>query len=84
MNNSFSLQQISKNGNLDANLISRQYTLNLMSKFMKIKIDNPKLTQSEKTIQMGYSSSTLKRNRSDINMLSPYRIQPNINKKRTK
>ena len=34
MNNRFSLQQISKTGNLDLNLISRQYKLDLMSKFV--------------------------------------------------
>ena len=33
MNNSFSLQQIQKTSNLDANLISRQYKLNLMADF---------------------------------------------------
>ena len=37
MNNSFSLQQISKTGNLESNLITRQYKLNLMARFMEIK-----------------------------------------------
>ena len=36
MNNNFSLQQIQKTSNLDANLISRQYKLNLMADFMKV------------------------------------------------
>ena len=83
-NNSFSLQQIHKTGNLDSNLISRQYKLNLMAKFMQIKFENSKLTQSEITIQLGYSSSTIKRFRNGINMLSPYRIQRNTNNKRSK
>ena len=43
MNNTFSLQQISKTGNLDNNLISRQYKLNLMADFVRIKQKNPKL-----------------------------------------
>ena len=47
MNYSFSLQQISKTGNLDSNLISRQYKLNLMPKFMQIKFENPKMKLSE-------------------------------------
>ena len=47
MNNTFSLQQISRTGNLDSNLISRQYKLNLMADFMRIKHKNPKLKQSE-------------------------------------
>ena len=33
MNNTFSLQQIQRTSNLDANLISRQYKLNLMADF---------------------------------------------------
>ena len=47
MISSFSLQQISETGNLDSNLTSRQYKLNLMAKFMQIKFDNPKMRQSE-------------------------------------
>ena len=84
MNNSFSLQQIQKTSNLDANLISRQYKLNLMADFMKVKYENPKMKQSEIANQLGMSSSTLQRYRNDINMLSPYRISPNNVKKRTK
>ena len=84
MNNSFSLQQIQKTSNLDANLISRQYKLNLMTDFMKVKYENPKMKQSEIANQLGMSSSTLQRYRNDINMLSPYRNNPNNVKKRTK
>ena len=47
MNNSFSLQQIQKTSNLDANLISRQYKLNLMADFMRVKYENPRMKQSE-------------------------------------
>ena len=47
MNNSFSLLQIQKTSNPDAKLISRQYKLNLMADFMRIKYENPKLKQSE-------------------------------------
>ena len=36
MNNTFSQQQISRTSNLDANLISRQYKLNLMADFMRV------------------------------------------------
>ena len=84
MNNNFSLQQIQKTSNLDANLISRQYKLNLMADFMKVKYENPKMRQSEIANQLGMSSSTLQRYRNDINMLSPYRITPNNTKKRPK
>ena len=84
MNNSFSLQQIQKTSNLDANLISRQYKLNLMADFMKLKYENPRMKQSEIANELGMSSSTVQRYRNDINMLSPYRINPNNVKKRTK
>ena len=84
MNNSFSLQQISKTGNPDSYLISRQYKLNLMADFMRDKYENPKMKQSEIANHLGYSTSTLQRYRNDINMLSPYRIHPNNTNKRTK
>ena len=84
MNNSFSLQQKQKTSNLDANLISRQYKLNLMADFMRLKYENPKLKQSEIANQLGLSPSTLQRYRNDINMLSPYRINPNNTNKRIK
>ena len=83
MNNIFSPQQISKTGNLDSNLISRQCKLNLMADFMRIKHENPILKQSEIAKQLGYSSSSLQRCRNDINMLSPYRIQSNNTNKLT-
>ena len=84
MNKNFSLQQIQKTSNLDANLISRQYKLNLMAEFMKVKYENPRMKQSEIANQLGMSSSTLQRYRNDINMLSPYRFSANNVKKRTK
>ena len=84
MNNSFSLQQIQKTSNLDANLTSGQYKVNLMADFMRLKYKNPKLKQSEIANQLSVSSSTIQRYRNDINMLSPYRFNPNNNNKRTK
>ena len=84
MNNTFSLQQISRTGNRDCNLIFRQYKLNLMAVFMPIKYENPKMKQSEIANHISYPSSTLHRYRNDINMLSPYRIQPNNTNKRSK
>ena len=84
MSNTFSLQQIQKTSNLDANLISRQYKLILMADFMRVKYENPKMKQCEIANQLGMSSSTVQRYRNDINMLSPYRISPNNVKKRSK
>ena len=84
MINSFSLQQIQKTSNLDANLISRQYKLNLMADFMRLKYENPKMKQTEIANQICLSSSTVQRYRNEINMPSPYRINPNNIKKRSK
>ena len=53
MNNSFSLRQIQKTSNLGATLMSRHYKLNLMADFMRIKNENTKLKQSEKTRLLG-------------------------------
>ena len=77
MNNSFTLQQFQKTSNVDANLISRQYQLNLMANFMRVKYENPKMKQSEIANQLGMSSSTVQEYRNDINVLSPYRINSN-------
>ena len=84
MNNTFSLQQISKTGNLDSNLISRHYKLNLMANFLRMKNEKRKLKQSEIANQLGYSSSTLQKYKNVINMVSLNRIQPNHTIKRTK
>ena len=84
MNNTFSLQQLSRTSNRDANLKSRQYKLNLMADFMRVKYENPIFIQSEIANQLGLSTSILQRCRNDINMLSPYRIHPNITNTRKK
>ena len=77
MNNTFSLEQIYKTGDLNADLIMRQYKLDKMAKFMEIKSINPKLKQSEIPKELEISTSTIQRYRREINMLSPYRISPN-------
>ena len=84
MNNTPSLNEINKNSAMDPNMLTKYYKLKLMNDFMNIKYQNPKLTQSEISSQLNMSSSTIKRYRNDINMLSPYRISPNNTKKRTK
>ena len=74
MNNTFSLQQISRTSNFDANLKSQQYRLKLMADFLRVKYENPKKKQSEVANHLGMSLSTLQRRRNIINMLLPYRI----------
>ena len=84
MNNTPSLNEINKNSAMDPNMLTKYYKLKLMNDFMNIKYQNPKLTQSEISSQLNMSSSTIKRYRNDINMLSPYRINPNNVKKQQK
>ena len=84
MNNTPSLNEINKTANMNPNLSTRRYKLNLMNDFMYIKYQNPKMKQSEITNQLNLSSSTLQRFRNDINMLSPYRISANNTKKQSK
>ena len=55
-----------------------------MTDFMRVKYETPKMKQSQIANQIGLSTSTLRRNRNDMNMLSPYRITPNNTNKRTK
>ena len=82
--NTPSLNEINKNSAMDPNMLTKYYKLKLMNDFMNINYQNPKMTQSEISSHLNMSSSTIKRYRNDINMLSPYRISPNNVKKRSK
>ena len=84
MNNTPSLNEINKNSAMDPNILTKYYKLKLMNDFMNMKYQNPKMTQSEISSQLNMSSSTIKRYRDDINMLSPNRISPNNVKKTVK
>ena len=48
-----------------------------MADFMRLKNQNPRMKPSKIANQIGLSTSTLQKYRSDINMLSPYRFNPN-------
>ena len=82
--NTPSLNGINKTANTDPYLITKHYELKLMNDFMKIKYLNPILKQSEIASQLNMSPSTIQRHRNVINMLSPYKINPNNVKKRPK
>ena len=84
MNNTPSLNEINKNSTMNPNMLTKYYKLKIMNDFMNIKYQNPKMTQSEISTQLNMSLSTIQRYRNDINMLSPYRINPNNVKKRSK
>ena len=59
MNNTYSLDQIQKTGDLNADLLLRQYKLDKMAKLMEIKSNNPELKQSEIAKLMELLSSTI-------------------------
>ena len=83
MNNTPSLNEKNKNSTMYPNMLTKFYKLKLMN-FLHIKYQNPKMTQSEISSQLNMSPSTIQRYRNDINMLSPYRINPNNVKKQQK
>ena len=84
MNITPSLNEINKTAKMDPNLLTRHYKLKLMNDFMHVKYQNPRMKQSERANRLNMSSSTLQRYRNDINMLSPYRINPNNVKQQSK
>ena len=69
---------------MEPNLITKHYKLRLMNDFMNNKYQNRKLKQSGIASQLDMSPSTIQRHRNDINMLSPYRNNPNKVQKRPK
>ena len=83
MNNTPSLSGINKIANMDPNLITKSYKKN-MNDFMNVKYQNPKLKQAEIASRLKMSTSSIQRQRNDLNMNSPYRINPNNVKKRQK
>ena len=84
MNNTPSLSEINKNSTMDPNMLTKYYKIKLMNDFMNIKYQNPKMTQSQISSHLNMSPSTIQRYRNDINMISPYRINPNNIKKQQK
>ena len=71
--NNFTIDMAVKSENLNSNSKIRLYKQNMMLKFMEIKSNEPKLTQKQISSQLGYSDSTIKRYRDDIQMDSPYK-----------
>ena len=81
MNNKFTIDQLSESETIDPNSINRLYKINKMLDFMEIRSNNPRLTQKQICNQLGFSDSTIKRYRDDINMDSPYNRNNNKKKK---
>jgi hypothetical protein len=68
------LQSIAVTGNIDANLINRNFKLEKLAKFNEMKLEHPKMKQVDICRLIGTSDSTLKRIRKDLNVSSPYRF----------
>ena len=83
MNNKFTIDQLSKSETIDPNSKNRLYKIKKMLDFMEIRSNNPRLTQKQICNQLGFSDSTIKRYRDDINMDSPYN-RNNFKKKKPK
>ena len=83
MSNNFTMDQLTKVESIDPNSINRLYKVNLMLNFMEIRSNNPKMTQKQICNQLGFSDSTIKRYRDDIQMDSPYN-RYNYKKKKSK
>ena len=83
MNIKFTIDQLSKSESIDPNSINRLYKINKMLDFMEIRSNNPRFTQKQICNELGFSDSTFKRYRDDINMVSPY-IRNNNKKKKPK
>ena len=56
---------------MDPNSITKYYQLKLMNDLMNIKNQNPKLKQSDIAFQLKLSTSSIQRQRNDLNMNSP-------------
>ena len=71
--NNFTIDMAVKSENLNSNSLVRLYKQNMMLKFLEIKSIETKLTQKLCSNQLGYSNSTTKRYRDDIQMDSTYK-----------
>ena len=81
MNKRFSYDNINKSNSINPNDLIRVYKLDRCCDFMEEKYNHPKLTQKEICKKLGFSDSTIKRYRDDIQMESPYRRNNNKKKK---
>ena len=75
---------MAKTGDLNVDLIMRQYKLDKIAKLMEIKSFNPNLKQSDLAREMNISTSTLQWYRRETNMISLCKIPPSTNTHRRK
>ena len=76
----FSIDMAAKSEKLKSNSILLLDKQNIILSFMEIETNVPKLTQKEFCNQLGFSESTIKRFRVDINLDTPYNRKKNKKK----
>ena len=76
----FSIDMVAKSEKLKSNSILLLDEQNIMLSFIEIETNVPKLTEKEFCNQLGFSDSTIKRYRDDINMDTPYNKKKNKKK----
>ena len=82
---SMTLEEISRNSEIDPNAFSKVYKLQIIKDFTAIREKNKKLNQEQICKLLGTSVSTIIRIRKDLNIPSPFRYTVPINRKsRTK
>ena len=79
----FSYDNMIKSKSIEPNDLNRTYKLDRCCDFMELKYNIPRMTQKQICNQLGFSDSTIKRYRNDINMDSPYNGN-NYRRKKTK
>ena len=80
MNKRFSYDNMLKSRSIEPSDIIRTFKLDRCCDFMEEKYNNPRLTQKEICNRLQFSDRTIRQNRDDIKMDSPYRINNNKNK----
>ena len=68
MNNTFSLEQIAKTGDLNVELITRHYKLDKKAKLFEIKSINPKIKESQLAQNVTFYITAVKRNKYAITL----------------
>ena len=69
----FTTELAAKSETLNSSSFLRLYEHNMMIKLNEWKSNGPKLKQKQISKQLGFSDSTIKRYRDDINLDSPYK-----------
>ena len=77
MNKRFSYDNMLKSRSIEPSDIIRTFKLDRCCDFMEEKYKNPRLTRKEICNRLQFSDRTIRRNRDDIKMDSPYRINSN-------